>query len=334
MAVTKSYAYAVGRVRVLENRLLDRSQIHRMAEAKGAKEALQVLGETEYGSLVAELDSVYDYENLLEKELNRIYQLVRGFYPDPLLVEIFALKYDVHNLKVMLKAYFQKDPEAVEDLLITAGNIPLEQLRAMFQSEDFSSLEPVFREAVHRLKEEFFHGPDPQRIDIVLDGAMYEYIRQRVEKWPFLGQYFRQQVDLLNIKTFFRVRGHRRDWNFLSQVLLPGGSIEGPVFRRYLEEPLEEFSEEFKMSPYGTIVQEGVREWQEKGNLAGFEKMVADFQIEFLKRTKYMTFGPEPLVGYLLAKENELTLLRIIMVGKLNHLPTEEIRERLRDTYV
>jgi V/A-type H+-transporting ATPase subunit C len=35
-----------------------------------------------------------------------------------------------------------------------------------------------------------------------------------------------------------------------------------------------------------------------------------------------------------LAKENEIRIIRIIMVGKINNMPTDSIRERLRDVYV
>ena len=48
MPSNDQYAYAVGRVRAMETRLLDRSKIDRMVEAKSAEEALKVLGESEY----------------------------------------------------------------------------------------------------------------------------------------------------------------------------------------------------------------------------------------------------------------------------------------------
>jgi len=35
-----------------------------------------------------------------------------------------------------------------------------------------------------------------------------------------------------------------------------------------------------------------------------------------------------------LAKEHEIKIIRIVMTGKLNDVPTEIINERLRDTYV
>ena len=49
----RNYGFAVGRIRVLETRLLDRGRLERMAEAADLAEALAQLGETEYGPLVA-----------------------------------------------------------------------------------------------------------------------------------------------------------------------------------------------------------------------------------------------------------------------------------------
>ena len=47
-----------------------------------------------------------------------------------------------------------------------------------------------------------------------------------------------------------------------------------------------------------------------------------------------MAFGEHPLIGYLYAKENELTTIRIILTGRLAGLDAETIRERLRESYV
>jgi len=47
-----------------------------------------------------------------------------------------------------------------------------------------------------------------------------------------------------------------------------------------------------------------------------------------------VSFGDSVLVAYVAAKENEITAARIIMSGRLSGVPTESIRERLRDAYV
>jgi V/A-type H+-transporting ATPase subunit C len=53
-----------------------------------------------------------------------------------------------------------------------------------------------------------------------------------------------------------------------------------------------------------------------------------------VKNAKYIPFGIEPLAGYLIAKDNEIKIARIIMAGKLAGISPELIRERLRETYV
>jgi len=77
-----------------------------------------------------------------------------------------------------------------------------------------------------------------------------------------------------------------------------------------------------------------VREWQEKGAITRLEKLSDDFITEYLRQSKRMPFGLDPLVGYLYAKEIEVKNIRLILVGKINGLPVEDIRERLRNVYI
>jgi V/A-type H+-transporting ATPase subunit C len=56
--------------------------------------------------------------------------------------------------------------------------------------------------------------------------------------------------------------------------------------------------------------------------------------MDFIKKAKQVSFGVEPLIGYIIAKETEIKIIRIIMVGKLNNIAPNIIRERLRDAYV
>jgi V/A-type H+-transporting ATPase subunit C len=45
-------------------------------------------------------------------------------------------------------------------------------------------------------------------------------------------------------------------------------------------------------------------------------------------------FGDSVLVAYMAARENEITAARIILSGRLSGVPTQAIRERLREAYV
>ena len=52
------------------------------------------------------------------------------------------------------------------------------------------------------------------------------------------------------------------------------------------------------------------------------------------KPQKYETFSVGPLLAYLVARENEIKTVRIILTGKQNGFPEEAIRERVREMYV
>ncbi len=56
--------------------------------------------------------------------------------------------------------------------------------------------------------------------------------------------------------------------------------------------------------------------------------------MDHAKEAKRVNFGPEPIIAYIIAKETEIKIIRIIMVGKINKVATEVIRERLRELYV
>lgn len=56
--------------------------------------------------------------------------------------------------------------------------------------------------------------------------------------------------------------------------------------------------------------------------------------IRTIQPQKYNPFSVGPLVAYVLARENEIKTVRIILSGKQNGLPEESIRERVREMYV
>ena len=134
-AVNK-YAYAVGRIKALETKLLDRSKIDRMIEAENVGDVLRVLSETEYGDMIAEIKSAEEFEGILYMGLKRTYSVARSFYPDPELVDLFTLKYDFHNLKVLLKS--KLSDQGAEELLIDLGVIA--DVVSKLMKEDISEI--------------------------------------------------------------------------------------------------------------------------------------------------------------------------------------------------
>ena len=64
------------------------------------------------------------------------------------------------------------------------------------------------------------------------------------------------------------------------------------------------------------------------------EKQLDNYLLDFVGSARTLSFGVEPLIAYLVLKENEIRIARIILSGKQNAIPNALIEERLRNTYV
>ena len=70
------------------------------------------------------------------------------------------------------------------------------------------------------------------------------------------------------------------------------------------------------------------------GALTAFERECDNALTAYLEAARRVPFGEQAVIGYLYAKEAELTAVRTILAGRRAGLSGERIRERLRETYV
>ncbi|HZJ83269.1 MAG TPA: V-type ATPase subunit, partial [Clostridia bacterium] len=147
-----SYAYSAAHIFALEKKLLGRDRVERMVEASDAGAALRVLAETEYAAGISELSGPHDYEMLLSAEIKRIYDFFQTISPNPEVTNLFFLKYDFHNIKVLLKSqYLGKEHE--ELLVEEGGNLSLDLLKTAIKEEDYTLLPDYMGNAIERIKE-------------------------------------------------------------------------------------------------------------------------------------------------------------------------------------
>ena len=72
----------------------------------------------------------------------------------------------------------------------------------------------------------------------------------------------------------------------------------------------------------------------DSGPLTEFERLCDNAVTGYLASASRVPFGEETVIGYLYAREAEITAVRIIMAGRMAGLDGETIRSRLRATYV
>lgn len=328
------YVQAVPRIRAVENKLLDRAKIQRLLDSTSAHEAFKVLQETDYGSLMAEVKRPEDYEIVLSRELVRLYSFMYEITPDKKLIDIMSIRYDYHNIKVLLKSkILDKD---FKEILIPVGTINVNNLTKWILNEDYKEIPETMKEAIEKSIEAFEEEKDPQKIDIVLDNYMYKdmVIRAKQINDDYLLRFLKINIDLINLKTLLRVKNQDKSRKFLKEVLLDNGEIKKEEFIEMFNLNVENIVNKLQYTDYVDVIKIGTEEYTQSKNLKVLEKLSDNFIMNFIKDAKYVSFGPEPLIAYIFAKENEIKIVRIIMVGKLNNIDADVIRERLRDIYV
>ncbi|MBR0575826.1 V-type ATP synthase subunit C [Proteiniclasticum sp. BAD-10] len=328
------FSQAVIRVKVLEKRLLSKARLERMVDAKDMGEVLKILAETEYQPLLGSLERPEDYERILSGEMTRVYALMAELTPEHVIAQLLALKYDYHNLKVLLKEKILG--KNLQNLLVSYGMVEISKLRSAVTLGDAEGIAQPMAEAIAQVEAHYEKNADPQFIDILLDRYYYLHLQELAQGTQILlfTDYVRNLIDFTNLKTLIRVKKMEKDIKFLEEVLLDGGNIGKEKILYSLNDSLDVILTRFKNEKLAKPLTEGLEAFRKTGRLTDFEKIMDNALMALQEPSKNIIFGPEPLFSYLYAKEAEIKALRIIMVSKINKLSPSVIRERLRDLYV
>ena len=329
----KDYGQSVVMVRVLEKKLLTKNKLDRMIEAETPEEVMKQLSETEYSQNMFDIQQPQEYEKILKRETERVFNLVRELSNDKEIVDILSLKYDYHNLKVLLKGRLaNKD---FSTLLMDAGTQKIEKLKLKFDIKNYNDLPEEISKAINEVEKDFLENNDSQKIDIIVDKYYYENLLRIAKKInvSVIMDYAQGLIDFQNIITLFRVKKQNRDIKFLENVIHEGGTISKVKIVEAINDSVETIINKFRKEKIGNYLLKGLEEFSETGRLSGLEKISQNYLMELNKDSKYIIFGPEPLFTYLVAKEREISAIRMIMVSKINNIEISKIRERLGDTY-
>ena len=326
------YGQSVVTIRVLEKRLLTRNRLERMIEAETPEEVLKLLGETEYSQDMADIHGSQDYEIILKRETERVFSIVRNMIKNTGIVDVLSLKYDYHNLKVLLKSKITgKD---FSSLLMQAGTIDASKFKVKFESQS-NDLPQEIMEAIDEVQKDFEENHNPQRIDIIVDKHYFRNLSRLAKEIDVkvITDYVEGLIDFQNMITLFRVQKQKRDARFLETVIFEGGTISKNKIVASINDNTDTILNKFKKEKLGSYLVKGLEAFSETKRLSELEKISDNYLMELNKESKYVVFGPEPLFTYLVAKEREINAVRMIMVSKINNISSDKIRERLRETY-
>ncbi len=326
----QDYIYASARIRVFEKKLLKKEQLLRLVQAGSEETFLHYLQETDYGKDLMNLQRAEDFHEAMDKNWQYNLSEVLEMSKDPEVIELISAKYVFHNYKVLVKEkILHQDLSA---LYILVPGMDIDGLRNKLSREEKSEVPGFINEAL----DDYEKNHDAQRIDLILDRAYYEEILKKALELddPLFIDFAQYNLDFSNAKALVRLKAQGLEYEALEGVFLPGGHIDEESFKRlYKEEPGVILESLGRLDP-GSTLKKAKLAYENTGSLASVERIMEDAIMNLIREGRRVTYGPEVLFGYLLAKEKEIMNLRMIYTSLVAGIAPAKIEERLRDSYV
>ena len=327
--VREKYLYLSAMLRAREARMLTRDRAERMVDAPSFDEAAKMLTDCGYKDMSG--FSAKQVEQALAEHRAEIFAELARISPDAEPIEIFRMRYDYHNAKIVIKT--ESGGSDRSDLMSKSGRVNPEELKRSFTEEKYLSLPPVLADAMVEAKSALARSQNPQLADFILDRAYFSELLAASQKLgsAFLRGYAQTMIDAANLRSAVRTMRMNKDAEFLKTALVSGGGIDtGRILAAFGSgDTLAAIYANTLLANAAVLGAAAVK----GGTLTEFELACDNAVTAYLTGARLVAYGEAPVIAYLAAVEGEVTALRMILTGLLAGLPAETIRERLRDLY-
>jgi V/A-type H+-transporting ATPase subunit C len=319
------YVYQSAQVRVLEMQMLTKAVFHDMANAENFRSAADLLSSTEY-AVPQSVKSFIEIENVLRERRSAVRQLFEELIIDKPLIHLFRTRDDFANLRLAVRRTLTEKPVGSD--YSADGNFPPEQIEQAFAEESPTVFPDYMADAVERAVLAYYQQKDIRRIDYAIDAAQAQYNLEQAHRLNniFLLGLFKIQIDLTNIRTMLRLKFTESEQR---SVFLKGGFLEMERVQRGIELGYEAIAPLFFVTPYYRLVEASAAYLASDKSFLKLEQQCEQHLTGFLKSTVQITTGPQPIIAYLLLKENEIRNVRLILTAKKNNLDTKLILDRI-----
>lgn len=313
------YIYISSRIKALETKMLSKQDFEKMAYASSLDEAARVLTDKGWKPFAPQ-DSM-SLEESIQAHRQETMDLLYKYSPDKTIIDVFRLKYDYSNLKALVKS--QISGINPENAMLTGGMIAPDSMTNLFKTNQLKSADEHIALASDNAVSVLKRTSDPQLSDIELDKSMCAQMLDKAKqsKSKFLDGYIRLYIDLMNLKLIVRAQRAGKNDDFVSASFIQGGNISKPDFNEFKRDDIKHAFDAAQSAVNG-------------GSLAAFDNACDELLIEYIKSSRKLIFGEAYVIAYLLSVEQEIVLVRTVMLCLISGMKGENIMERLQVNYV
>ena len=318
------YTYAVARIRALEVSLFSASTIEQLIACKDLESCLRFLQDKGWGGN----DVPMDADAILTREREKIWETIGEMHVDMDVFNVLSYTNWFHNLKAAVKEVCTGKSGA--NIFYEGTPIPKEEMLRIIREKDYKALPENLQAAAEEAVETLLHSGDGQLCDIIIDRATMEAIKEagRQSQDDIIRDYAESTVAVANIKIAVRSSKTAKSLDFMKRAMAPCDSLNVDGLARAALAGMDSIIEYLSGNGY----LEGALALKESPS--AFERWCDNRIIQTIKPQKTNPFSIGPLVAYVIARENEIKTVRIILTCKQNGLSDDSIRERVREMYV
>jgi V/A-type H+-transporting ATPase subunit C len=273
-------------------------------------------------------DVPMDADAILTREEEKIWETIGEMHVDMSVFDVLSYTNRFHNLKAAVKEVCTGKSGA--NIYYEGTDIAPAELVRIIKEKDYPSLPENMRAAAEEAVETLLHSGDGQLCDVIIDRAALDAIKAagKASKDAIIRDYAESTVAVADIKIAVRSSRTAKSLEFMKRALAPCSSLNVEALAHAALSGMDSIIEYLNGNGYAEAA-EALKE-----SPSAFERWCDNRIIQTIKPQKTNPFSVGPLVAYVIARENEIKTVRIILTCKQNGLSDDSIRERVREMYV
>lgn len=336
------FSYVNARIRALSGRLLSAAQIRDLSAQPDLDATVSLLRDTAYGPALQSclsrkpgIDGVE--EGLRENHEETFFRLLHfssGTAGD--LIGIALGRWETSCLKALLRGKVrQSTPEETVSACLPVGFFSSAALREMAGQEDAGRIVDLLRlwgyrpaRSLQKVWRDRSPGDDLQHLEIAIDRAYFDGAHSRLveigQAGEGLGAFLRLEVDTTNVLSLLRLLHARSPAAESTLFFLEGGRLisRDSFLDLGSRGTVAAAAADLGDSPLGIAFRETLSAYRSSRRLSLFEHASTRLlQGEAFRLARREPLGAGLAVGFIWAKVNEVSLLRLICRAKHRGLP-------------
>lgn len=322
--MSEQYTYAVARIRALEVSLFSNSTIDQLMACQSYDQCLQFLEEKGWG----DSETSGNAEAILTREEEKIWEVVKELSVDIKNFDVLSYAKLYHNLKAAIKEVCTEEKN--RHIFYEDVSVPGSTMLEIVKERDFVKLPDHMQSVAAEAFDTLLHTRDGQLCDVIIDRAALDavYRAGKASDVRIIRDYAESTVAVADIKIAVRSQKTAKSIDFMKRAMAECDSVNVDQLSKAALAGMDAIRDYL----LGTAYAEGAAALEESPS--AFERWCDNRIIQTISPQKYNAFTIGPVIAYVIARQNEIKTVRIILSGKLNELPDDSIRERVREMYV